>query len=108
MNYDKDIEDLGRFIVSILSSSEIPYTDYKKCQVFSISWSFPNWSLYKGKNSDCSIGQHSHILISWNAKPKANSSIIWSNVRQIKTDLLISLIKSIKRNSKLDKVLKYQ
>jgi len=103
---DKDITTLGRWIVENLSrSKDIPYTNTDKCQIFHIDWKFPNFSLNKGTNINHDILKHSHIILTWNAKPHKNSSIIWTNLKQIKTTDLKSLIESIRRDIKIESVL---
>lgn len=102
---NKDITKLGRWIVESLSNNDIPYTDINKCKLFDLNWTFPNWSLGRGTNPYDEILQHSHIILTWNAKPHKNSSIIWTNLKQIKTRDLKSLIESIKRDIKIEAVL---
>ena len=102
---NKDIITLGRWIVESISNNDIPYTNLNKCQIFHIDWRFPSWSLNKGTDMNHDILRNSHIIITWNAKPHGNSSIIWTNLKQIKTTELKSLIEAIKRDIKIEAVL---
>lgn len=102
---NKDITKLGRWIVESLSNNDIPYTNENKCQIFNIDFRFPSWSLNKGSDINHNILRNSHIIITWNAKPHKNSSIIWTNLKQIKTRDLKSLIESIRRDIKIEAVL---
>ena len=101
----KDITKFGRYIVESLSNNDIPYTNPHKCQIFNIDYYFPKWSLNKGQYPNHDILQHSHIILTWNAMPHKNSSIIWTNSKQIKTRDLKSLIESIKRDIKIESLL---
>ena len=101
----KDIKTLGRWIVEYISDNDIPYTDTDKCKIFHLNYSYPNWSLGKGPDATHDILIHSHIILTWNAQPHKNSSIIWSNLKQIKTTELKSLIEAIKRDIKIEAVL---
>ena len=102
---NKDIKTLGRYIVESLSNNDIPYTDLNKCKLFDLNWTFPNWALGRGTNPNNEILCHSHIILTWNAMPHKNSSIIWTNLKQIKTTDLKSLIESIERDIKIESVL---
>lgn len=102
---NKDITTLGRWIVESISNNDIPYTNRDKCQIFHIDFKFPRWSLNKGTDINHDILQHSHIILTWNAMPHKNSSIIWTNLKQIKTRELKSIIEAIKRDIKIEKIL---
>ena len=102
---NKDITKFGRWIVESLTNNDIPYTNGDKCQIFNIDFRFPNWSLNKGIDINHDILKHSHIIITWTAKPHKNSSIIWTNLKQIKTKELNSIIESIKRDIKIEMIL---
>ena len=101
----KDITKFGRHIVESLTNNDIPYTNTNKCKLFDLNYSFPKWALGRGTNPNNEILQHSHIIITWTAKPHKNSSIIWTNLKQIKTTDLKPLIESIKRDIKIESVL---
>ena len=101
----KDITKFGRYIVESLSNNDIPYTNTNKCKEFHIDFTFPKWALGRGTKPNNEILQHSHIILTWNAMPHKNSSIIWTNLKQIKTRDLKSLIESIKRDIKIESLL---
>ncbi len=101
----QEIKLYGRYIVESLSNNDIPYTDINKCKEFHIDFSFPIWSIGKGTNPNHNILGHSHIIITWNAMPHKKSSIIWTNLKQIKTTELNSIIEAIKRDIKLNTIL---
>ncbi len=100
-----DIYKYGREIVTYISQNDIPYTDRIKCREFSLSYTFPAWSMNKGEDLFDDILRWSHIDISWQGQPKKGSSIIWSNLKRIKTSELKSILKSIKRDLKIVKLL---
>lgn len=104
--HSNDIYKYGREIIQLVSNSDIPYTDYKKCQEFNLSFTFPSWSHATNKIRNNEPENYSHIDLSWSAKPRKNSSIIWTNIKRIKTSELESLINSIKRDKKIDLVIK--
>ncbi len=116
-DYEKEINVLGRDIVHYISTkllksksetntSVIPYLDQNKCKSFSIGWYFASYGLFKGRMPSCPIRSHSHITITWIAKPSDNSSIIWTSHKTLKSDYLIALIDSIIRDKTLESVLK--
>ena len=103
---EKEIVFFGREIVQSLSNTNIPFTDINKCKVFSVDWYIPKWAVLKGSIDDCPVRRHSHVVVTWNAQPHKNSSILWVNLKQIRSEQLVALINSIKRDKKLEKVLK--
>lgn len=100
-----DIYNYGREIVSYISQNDIPYTDHIRCREFSLSYTFPSWSMNKGEDLFDDFLRWSHVDISWQAQPKKGSSIIWSNLKRIKTSELNSILKSIKRDKKIETIL---
>lgn len=100
-----DIYKYGREIVTYISQNDIPYTDRIKCREFSLSYTFPSWSHLSGSLWNKEPQNYSHIELSWSAQPKKGSSIIWTNLKRIKTSELNSILKSIKREVKIVKIL---
>ena len=116
-DYEKEINLLGRDIVHHISTqllksksetntSEIPYLDQNKCKSFSISWYFAKYGLFSGRMPNCPIRSHSHVTITWIAKPCDNSSIIWTSSKTLKSEYLIAIIDSLIRDKRLESVLK--
>ena len=100
----RDIEELGREIIEAISGGDIPYTDKVKCQEFSLTINHPAWSqIYHTYENDPLA--YSHIDLSWLARPKKTSSIIWSNIKRVKTIELKRIIQEIKRDKKLQSIL---
>jgi len=96
----------GRHIVDHLKThKDIPYLDQNKCQIFSITITIPQFAIPINHNPKENLLQYSHVILNWYAKPKENSSIIWSNLKRIKTHELNSLIEAIKRDIKIELLL---
>ena len=100
----KEIEEMGREIIEAISGGDIPYSNKNKCQEFNLTISHPSWSqiYYTHENDPLA---YSHIDLSWLARPKKTSSIIWSNIKRVKTIELKRIIQEIKRDKKLQSIL---
>ena len=99
-----DIEELGREIIEAISGGDIPYSNKNKCQEFNLTINHPAWSqIYHTYENDPLA--YSHIDLSWLARPKKTSSIVWSNIKRVKTTELVRIIKEIKRDKKLQSIL---